>query len=169
MKKPVIIGIAGGSASGKTSIAQELYDCFKGRHTIRIIKLDDYYKDQTHLSMDKRVLTNYDHPLAFDMDLLIEHLDLLKEGKSIQKPTYDFEQHNRSKIVEIVDCRDVFILEGLFVLNEVRIRERCDILVYVDTDADIRFIRRLRRDLAESGFGMYTIFNNSKTNARTIC
>lgn len=82
-------------------------------------------------------------------------------------------QHNRSKIVEIVDCRDVFILEGLFVLNEVRIRERCDILVYVDTDADIRFIRRLRRDLEERGqesrFGMYTIFNNSKTNARTIC
>ena len=85
MKKPVIIGIAGGSASGKTSIAQELYDCFKGRHTIRIIKLDDYYKDQTHLSMDKRVLTNYDHPLAFDMDLLIEHLDLLKEGKMYSK------------------------------------------------------------------------------------
>ena len=159
MKKPVIIGIAGGSASGKTSIAQELYDCFKGRHTIRIIKLDDY---------DKRVLTNYDHPLAFDMDLLIEHLDLLKEGKSIQKPTYDFEQHNRSKIVEIVDCRDVFILEGLFVLNEVRIRERCDILVYVDTDADIRFIRRLRRDLEERGRSLDSVCTQYLTTVRPM-
>ena len=132
MKKPVIIGIAGGSASGKTSIAQELYDCFKGRHTIRIIKLDDYYKDQTHLSMDKRVLTNYDHPLAFDMDLLIEHL------------------------------------EGLFVLNEVRIRERCDILVYVDTDADIRFIRRLRRDLEERGRSLDSVCTQYLTTVRPM-
>ena len=78
MKKPVIIGIAGGSASGKTSIAQELYDCFKGRHTIRIIKLDDYYKDQSHLTFEQRVKTNYDHPLAFDTDLLVMHLKKLK-------------------------------------------------------------------------------------------
>ena len=99
---------------------------------------------------------------------MIEHLDLLKEGKSIQKPTYDFEQHNRSKIVEIVDCRDVFILEGLFVLNEVRIRERCDILVYVDTDADIRFIRRLRRDLEERGRSLDSVCTQYLTTVRPM-
>lgn len=168
MKKPVIIGIAGGSASGKTSIAQELYECFKGRHTMRIIRLDDYYNDQSHLSMEKRILTNYDHPLAFDMDLLIEHLDLLRQGKSIEKPTYDFAMHNRSSEVEIVECRDVFIIEGLFVLNEPRIRERCDILVYVDTDADIRFIRRLKRDLQERGRSLDSVCNQYLTTVRPM-
>lgn len=168
MKKPVIIGIAGGSASGKTSIARELYDGFIDSHTIEIIKLDDYYKDQTHLTMDKRVLTNYDHPLAFDMDLLITHLDLLKAGKSIEKPTYDFEQHNRSLVVETVEPHDVFILEGLFVLTEETIRERCDILVYVDTDADIRFIRRLRRDLEERGRSLDSVCTQYLTTVRPM-
>lgn len=168
MKEPVFIGIAGGSASGKTSIAQELYEHFKGQHTIRIIKLDDYYKDQSHLPMEKRILTNYDHPLAFDMDLLIEHLDLLKQGLTIQKPTYDFEQHNRSNIVETIEPRDVFILEGLFVLNESRIRERCDILIYVDTDADIRFIRRLKRDLEQRGRSLESVCDQYLTTVRPM-
>lgn len=168
MKKPVIIGIAGGSASGKTSIAKELYDGFIDSHTIEIIKLDDYYKDQSHMTMDKRVLTNYDHPLAFDMDLLIAHLDLLKAGKSIEKPTYDFEQHNRSLVVETVEPHDVFILEGLFVLTEETIRERCDILVYVDTDADIRFIRRLRRDLEERGRSLDSVCSQYLTTVRPM-
>lgn len=168
MKKPVIIGIAGGSASGKTSIAKELYDGFIDSHTIEIIKLDDYYKDQSHMTMDKRVLTNYDHPLAFDMDLLIAHLDLLKAGKSIEKPTYDFEQHNRSLVVETVEPHDVFILEGLFVLTEEMIRERCDILVYVDTDADIRFIRRLRRDLEERGRSLDSVCSQYLTTVRPM-
>lgn len=168
MKTPIMIGIAGGSASGKSSIAQELYDCFKDRHTIEIIKLDDYYKDQSHLPMAKRVLTNYDHPLAFDMDLLINHLDTLKQRKSIQKPTYDFEQHNRSPFVETVGACDVFVLEGLFVLNEPRIRERCDILVYVDTDADIRFIRRLRRDIEQRGRSLDSVCSQYLTTVRVM-
>lgn len=168
MKKPIIIGIAGGTASGKTSIANDLYNYFKGNHSIKIIKLDDYYKDQSHLTMEKRVLTNYDHPFAFDMDLLIEHLDLLKEGKSIQKPTYNFEEHNRSNVVETIEPRDVFILEGLFVLNEPRIRERSDILVYVDTDADIRFIRRLRRDIEERGRTLDSVCTQYLTTVRPM-
>lgn len=168
MKKPVIIGIAGGSASGKTSVAKQMYEHFKGKHTIKIIKLDDYYKDQSHLTMDKRVLTNYDHPFAFDMDLLVEHLDLLKAGQGIQKPTYDFQQHNRAALVETINPRDVFILEGLFVLNEPRIRERCDILVYVDTAADIRFIRRLKRDLQERGRSLDSVCNQYLTTVRPM-
>lgn len=151
MKKCIIIGIAGGSASGKTSISRQVYEYFKGSHTTCIIKQDDYYKDQSHLTMAQRVKTNYDHPFAFDTDLLVEHLKLLKEGKEIDKPTYDFTKHNRSQIIETIEPRDVYILEGLFILYEERIRELCDILVYVDTDADIRFIRRLRRDIEERG------------------
>lgn len=168
MKKPVIIGIAGGSASGKTSIAKELYDCFKDRRSIKILKLDDYYKDQSHLTMEKRALTNYDHPSAFDMNLLIEHLDLLKNGQAIQKPTYNYAEHNRSDVVEKVEPRDVFILEGLFVLHESRIRERCDILVFVDTDADIRFIRRLKRDIQERGRSLDSVCNQYLTTVRPM-
>lgn len=168
MKKPVMIGIAGGSASGKTSVAKKMYDYFKGKHTIKIIKLDDYYKDQSHLTMEKRLLTNYDHPFAFDMDLLVEHLDRLKAGQNIKKPIYDFECHNRSKDIEVVEPRDVFILEGLFVLNESRIRERCDILVYVDTDADVRFIRRLYRDMEERGRSLESVCDQYITTVRPM-
>lgn len=168
MDKPVIIGIAGGSASGKTAVAYKMYEYFKGKHTIKIIKLDDYYKDQSHLTMEKRVLTNYDHPFAFDMDLLVEHLERLKVGQEINKPIYNFEIHNRAKEIETIYPRDVFILEGLFVLNEPQIRERCDILVYVDTAADIRFIRRLRRDMEERGRSLDSICNQYLTTVRPM-
>lgn len=168
MKKPIIIGIAGGSASGKSSIANEIYEYFKHEHTIKIIRLDDYYKDQSHLAMEQRVKTNYDHPLAFDMDLLVKHLDLLKSNQSIEKPIYDFTVHNRSLQVEVIDPRDVFILEGLFVLNEVQIRERCDILIYVDTDADIRFIRRLKRDMQERGRSLESVCNQYLQTVRPM-
>lgn len=168
MKKPIIIGIAGGSASGKSSIANEIYEYFKHEHTIKIIRLDDYYKDQSHLTMEQRVKTNYDHPLAFDMDLLVKHLDLLKSNQSIEKPIYDFTVHNRSLQVEVINPRDVFILEGLFVLNEVQIRERCDILIYVDTDADIRFIRRLKRDMQERGRSLESVCNQYLQTVRPM-
>ena len=168
MKKPIIIGIAGGSASGKSSIANEIYEYFKHEHTIKIICLDDYYKDQSHLTMEQRVKTNYDHPLAFDMDLLVKHLDLLKSNQSIEKPIYDFIVHNRSLQVEVINPRDVFILEGLFVLNEVQIRERCDILIYVDTDADIRFIRRLKRDMQERGRSLESVCNQYLQTVRPM-
>ncbi|HIX82006.1 MAG TPA: uridine kinase [Candidatus Erysipelatoclostridium merdavium] len=168
MKKPIIIGIAGGSASGKSSIANEIYEYFKHEHTIKIIRLDDYYKDQSHLTMEQRVKTNYDHPLAFDMDLLVKHLDLLKSNQSIEKPIYDFTVHNRSLQVEVIDPRDVFILEGLFVLNEAQIRERCDILIYVDTDADIRFIRRLKRDMQERGRSLESVCNQYLQTVRPM-
>lgn len=168
MKKPIIIGIAGGSASGKSSIANEIYEYFKHEHTIKIIRLDDYYKDQSHLTMEQRVKTNYDHPLAFDMDLLVKHLDLLKSNQSIEKPIYDFTVHNRSLQVEVINPRDVFILEGLFVLNEVQIRERCDILIYIDTDADIRFIRRLKRDMQERGRSLESVCNQYLQTVRPM-
>lgn len=157
MQNSIIIGIAGGSASGKTSISRQIYEYFKGSHTTCIIKQDDYYKDQSHLSFEERVKTNYDHPFAFDNGLLVEQLTSLKAGKTIQKPTYDFTKHTRSQILETIEPRDVYILEGLFILYDVKIREMCDILIYVDTDADIRFIRRLKRDIEERGRSLDSI------------
>lgn len=166
--KAIIIGIAGGSASGKTSIALQLYDFFKGNHQVRIIKQDDYYKDQSHLSFEERTKTNYDHPFAFDTDLLVEQLAQLKNKQTIQKPTYDYTQHTRSTITETVEGRDVIILEGIFVLAEEAVRKMCDILVYVDTDSDIRFIRRLKRDIKERGRSLDSVCNQYLNTVRPM-
>ena len=168
MKKPIIIGIAGGSASGKSSIANEIYEYFKHEHTIKIIRLDDYYKDQSHLSFEERAKTNYDHPFAFDTDLLVEHLKKLKKKERIEKPTYDYTLHTRSSVTEVIEKRDVIILEGIFVLAEPSIRELCDILVYVDTDSDIRFIRRLKRDIEERGRSLQSVCEQYLTTVRPM-
>ncbi len=151
MKRPIIIGVAGGSASGKTSVTQKLADYFDDIKTVSIIRMDDYYKDQSMMSFSERLKTNYDHPDAFDNDLLVEQIDALCDGHSIEKPTYDFVNHTRSAIVETVYPCEVLLLEGLFVLENDDIRSRCDMKVYIDTDADIRFIRRLKRDVNERG------------------
>ena len=157
MKQAIIIGIAGGSASGKTSISKQLYEYFKGYHKVVIIKQDDYYKDQSHLLMEERKKTNYDHPFAFDTDLLVQHLQQLKNNQAIEKPIYDFTLHTRSSQTERVEPRKVILLEGIFVLAEEKIRNMCDILVYVDTDSDIRLIRRLKRDMQERGRSLDSI------------
>ena len=168
MKEAIIIGIAGGSASGKTSIAMQLYDYFKGNHKVKIIKQDDYYKDQSHLTFEERVKTNYDHPLAFDTDLLVDHLKKLKNKETIEKPTYDYTLHTRSNITETVEGRDVIILEGIFVLAEEKVRALCDILVYVDTASDIRFIRRLKRDIEERGRSVDSVCNQYLNTVRPM-
>ncbi len=151
MKKPVIIGIAGGSASGKTSVSKKLANYFNDTNTVTIIRQDDYYHDQSHLTFPERLKTNYDHPNAFDNDLLVKQIDQLAMGQSIEKPTYDFVNHTRSSITEIVNPCDVLVVEGLFVLENEEILKRLDMKIYIDTDADIRFIRRLRRDVRDRG------------------
>lgn len=166
--KAVIIGIAGGSASGKTSIAQSIYDRFKGSHRVKIIKQDDYYKDQSDKTMEERVKTNYDHPFAFDNDLLVSDLKKLKKKERIEKPTYDYSKHIRSDITEVIEDRDVIILEGIFVLAEEEVRDLCDILINVDTDADIRFIRRLRRDVEERARTVDSVCNQYLETVRPM-
>ncbi|MBR0419062.1 MAG: uridine kinase [Erysipelotrichaceae bacterium] len=148
-KRPLVIGIAGGTCSGKSSIAKILIKEFDNKKSVNIIREDDYYKDQSNLSMEERAKTNYDHPLAFDFDLMIEHLHKLINGESIEKPTYDYTVHNRSDVTEIVHPSDVLIIEGLFALYTQEIRELEGIKIFVDTPADERFIRRLRRDVKE--------------------
>ncbi|MBR3841231.1 MAG: uridine kinase [Erysipelotrichales bacterium] len=169
MKRPVVIGIAGGSASGKTSIAKELYDiCNKEAKKVAIIRQDDYYKDQSHMSMEDRTKTNYDHPFAFDNDLLVNHLDALIRYEAINKPTYDFVNHTRSDKTESIEPLDVIILEGLFVLENEDIRRRLDIKIFVDTDADIRFIRRLTRDVNERGRTLESVISQYVNTVRKM-
>jgi uridine kinase len=147
-RKPVVIGVAGGSGSGKTSVTKSIYDSFKG-HSILMLEQDFYYKDQSHLPFEERLKTNYDHPLAFDNDLLIEHIGKLLNYQSIEKPVYDYAVHTRSNEVILVEPQDVIILEGILVLEDERLRNLMDIKLFVDTDADLRIIRRLLRDIKE--------------------
>lgn len=150
-KKPVLIGIAGGSASGKTTIARLIADHFSEANRVIIIKEDDYYKEQFNMTYEERSKINYDHPFAFDTELLHQHLQLLIDGEEIQKPIYDYTIHNRSKETEIVHPADVIILEGLFVLENKETRSLLDIKIFCDSPADVRFIRRLLRDVKERG------------------
>ncbi|MEG0238165.1 MAG: uridine kinase [Clostridium sp.] len=150
MNKPILIGITGGTGSGKSTIADEIFNSFS-EDCIAMIQQDAYYKDQSHLTMEERVKTNYDHPRAFDNDLLIEHLNSLMNGKAIKKPIYDFTVHTRAEETNPVSPREIIIVEGILILEDERIRDLLDIKVYVDTDADIRILRRMVRDIDERG------------------
>ncbi|EGL83500.1 Uridine kinase [Caldalkalibacillus thermarum TA2.A1] len=150
MVKPVVIGVAGGSGSGKTTVAKEIFRAFPDQ-SILVLEQDAYYKDQSHLPFEERLKTNYDHPLAFDHDLLVEHLDRLLNYEAIDRPVYDYTRHTRAKETVRVEPKNVIILEGILVLEDERLRERMDIKVFVDTDVDVRIIRRLLRDIKERG------------------
>lgn len=133
-----------------------------------IIRQDDYYKDQSHLTMEERVKTNYDHPFAFDNDLLVNQLKELSLNKSIQKPIYDFKNHTRSNEVEMISPSDVIVLEGLFVLEDKVLRDKLDIKIFVDTDADVRFIRRLERDVMDRGRTMESVITQYLTTVKPM-
>ena len=150
MKKPIFIGISGGSGSGKTTIVNRIYSEVPEK-SICIIEHDAYYKDQSGLTYEQRCKTNYDHPFAFDTDLFVEHIKRLKDGETIDKPIYDYEIHNRKKEKVMVVPKEIIIVEGLLVFYEEKIRELLDIKIFVDTDADIRIMRRIMRDMKERG------------------
>ena len=147
--KPIIIGVTGGSGSGKTSVSRAIFNHFPN-HSIMMLEQDSYYKDQSNLSFEERLNTNYDHPFAFDTDLLIEHLQKLLAYETIEKPVYDYVAHTRSEATIIQEPK-VIILEGILILEDERLRDLMDIKLYVDTDDDIRIIRRIKRDMEERG------------------
>ncbi|AJY75109.1 uridine kinase [Paenibacillus beijingensis] len=153
----LIIGIAGGTGSGKTTVARSVIDRL-GSAKVTFISQDNYYKDHPHLSLAERESINYDHPLAFDNELLIQHLHLLKEGQTAQAPVYDFTVHARSK-VDTVELRpnNIVIIEGLHVLSDENLRGLLDIKVFVDTDPDVRILRRVLRDIEERGRDIQSI------------
>ncbi|MGQ5708962.1 uridine kinase [Lactobacillus sp. PSON] len=159
LDKPVIIGITGGSGSGKTTIAHKIAEEFDDNDRITIITQDSYYKDNTNIPMEERMNINYDHPNAFDMPLLEKQLGMLLKRQAIEMPTYDFTAHTRSDETVHVEPADIIILEGILVLFNEEIRDLMDIKVYVDTDDDIRFIRRLERDMKERGRSLDSVIN----------
>ena len=144
------IGVAGGTGSGKTTVANEIVRRV-GRQRIVIVNQDRYYRDLGHIDHDLRSHHNFDHPDAIEEGLLEEHLSLLKAGEPAPLPVYDFARHVRLDAVEWADPQPVILLEGILILAIPRLRELLDIKIFVDTDADLRFIRRLRRDMAERG------------------
>ncbi|MBM7689454.1 uridine kinase [Enterococcus ureilyticus] len=148
--QPIVIGVTGGSGSGKTSVSRAIFNHFPN-HSIMMLEQDSYYKDQSNLSFEERLKTNYDHPFAFDTDLLIAHLQQLINYQTIEKPVYDYVAHTRSSDVLIQEPKEVIILEGILILEDSRLRELMDIKLYVDTDDDIRIIRRIKRDMEERG------------------
>jgi uridine kinase len=145
-----LIGIAGGTASGKTLVANRIFEALGGRR-VAILKQDHYYKDLVHLSFEERIKTNFDHPDAFDNELLRAHVRALLRGEAVEQPNYDFTQHIRLKDCITIGPHPIYVLEGILILSDEELRSLMDIKVYVDTDSDIRLMRRIRRDVAERG------------------
>lgn len=164
---PVVIGVAGGSGSGKTTVALRLMELFEDG-PVRLIPQDAYYRDQGHLAYEERIRTNYDHPLAFDNDLLVEHIDCLLRGEAIEQPVYNFVAHTRAGDSKTVASAPIILVEGIMVLEDERLRARMDIKLYVDTDADERFIRRLRRDLVERGRSVDSVIDQYLGSVRPM-
>jgi uridine kinase len=148
--KPLIIGIAGGSGSGKSTVARRVAESL-GEASVAFLDMDAYYRNLTHLSLDERKRFNWDHPDAFDADLFVEQLECLARGGAIEKPVYDFVAHARSAQTVRVEAADVVVLDGILLFVDPRVRALCDVKVYVDADADIRLVRRIRRDMQRRG------------------
>lgn len=163
----LLIGIGGGTGSGKTTIATRIKESFKDARVV-VIPQDAYYKDRSHLNPEERGRINYDHPDAFDTDLLIKHLNELKLGNPVEMPIYDFKTHTRLPQTIQVEPGEVIILEGILVLYDQRVRELLDIRIFVDTPDDIRFIRRLVRDVKERGRTVESVINQYLETVRPM-
>jgi uridine kinase len=146
----LIVGIAGGSGSGKSTVARRIAGSLAAPD-VAFIDMDAYYRNFAHLPMDERRRVNWDHPEALDIDLLVDHLALLRSGMPIEKPIYDFVTHTRTSRVERIEPGRVVVVDGILLFADERVRSHCDVKVFVDADADIRLIRRIRRDMSERG------------------
>jgi len=167
VKRPIIIGVAGGSGSGKTTVSQAILQRV-GHSRIAFIQHDSYYCELSHLSYEERAKVNFDHPDSLDNDLLIAHLDQLCGGSPIQVPIYDFTRHNRKPESERVVPHPVVLVEGILIFAERELRDRMDVKIYVDADADLRFIRRLDRDVAERGRTVKSVIDQYLSTVRPM-
>jgi uridine kinase len=158
--------VAGGSGSGKTTIARQIDEAV-GFGSV-LVEMDVYYKDLGHLPLEERKKVNYDHPDALDLELLVAHLDALAAGQGIDKPTYDFAAYTRAASTIRVEPNDVIIVEGILLFMDARLRDRCDIRIFVDVDSDVRFIRRLQRDVEERGRSMDSVVAQYLTTVRPM-
>ena len=158
MKDVVVIGVAGGTGSGKSTLVKRLQEAFKNDDVATICH-DFYYKAHPELSYEERTKLNYDHPAAFDTDMLVEHIRQLKEGKNVECPVYSFVEHNRTAETLPVAPSKVIIIDGILIFENEELRDMMDIKVYVDTDADLRLARRILRDVRERGRSMESVIS----------
>ena len=165
--RPVIIGIAGGTGSGKTTVARAIHDRV-GKDKIEWISHDSYYRDFDGLSVEERHHINFDHPDSLESELLARHLDVLVKGSSVEIPIYDFTTHSRKAETQRVESRKVIIVEGILVMYEPELRKRIDIKLFVDTPADIRFVRRLMRDITTRGRTVESVIEQYVTTVRPM-
>ncbi len=157
MREIMVIGIAGGTGSGKTTITDRLVEKFGGN--VSVVHHDNYYKAHHNMPYEERCLLNYDHPDSFDTDMMIEHLRLLKSGKSVQCPVYDYAIHDRSEKTITIEPTRVIIVEGILIYAEPRLCDLMDVKIFVDTDADVRILRRIQRDVQERGRSLDSVIN----------
>ena len=155
MKDILVIGIAGGSGSGKTTLVKNLVEKFSGN--ITVLSHDNYYKRHDEMTYEERCLINYDEPAAFETELMVAQLEQLRGGQAIECPVYDFTVHNRSDAVMTVKPEKVIIVEGILIFADARLRELMDIKIFVDTDADIRICRRIKRDVNKRGRSLESV------------
>ncbi len=163
----LIIGIAGGTGSGKTTVVNQIIDELKNEE-VDVISQDSYYQDTSHLTYEERTKINFDHPKSIDFDLLVSHLKELKAGNTIEQPTYSFKEHNRTKHTITIEPRKVIIVEGILILTHPDIREMFDIKIYVHADSDERLIRRLKRDIAERGRDLEEVLNRYQNTLKPM-
>ena len=166
MKDIMIIGIAGGTGSGKTTLTNRLKERFGD--DVTVVYHDNYYKRHDDMTYEERCLLNYDHPDAFDTDLMISHIQALKEGKTIECPVYDFTVHNRSDKTAMISPTKVIIVEGILIFQNEYLREQMDIKIFVDTDADVRILRRILRDVEERGRSLESVMKQYLTTVKPM-
>lgn len=167
MGKVFVIGVAGGSGSGKSTIARTVVEVV-GHSNVTYIQQDSYYYDMHHLPVEVRSKLNYDHLDSIDNDLLITHLEQLKKGQGINKPIYDFKTHSRLEQTEPVPAKRVILVEGILVLAHEQLRDMMDIKIFVDTDSDIRLIRRISRDVGERGRSIDSVVDQYMSTVRPM-
>ncbi|SRR5579875_1206604 len=166
-QRSFVIGICGGTGSGKTTITDRLSNALSGDGVV-VLQQDHYYKDLSHLSLAERAQRNFDHPNALDTPLFIEHLGLLREGHAIERPVYDFTEHRRLPETLRVESRPAILVEGILIFESQALRNLMDLKIFVDTDADLRFIRRLVRDIQERGRTLHSVIEQYQQTVRPM-
>lgn len=164
---PVIIGVAGGSGSGKTTVAVKVRESAPGR-TVAVLHHDSYYRDSSHLAPEDRARINYDHPEAFETELLVRHLADLRQNHAVNVPVYDYATHSRTSVTKRIEPADIIFVEGILVLEHLALRDLMDMRLYVDVDADERLIRRIMRDTSQRGRSLDSVVGQYRDVVRPM-
>ncbi len=167
VKKPIVFGVAGGTASGKTTVAQAILGAV-GASQAAYVPHDAYYRDMSYLPLSERARLNYDHPESLETELLIEHIEQLVDHQPVHVPVYDFTDHRRTEKTRLVEPSPIILIDGILIFTNAKLRELMDIKIYVDTDADVRFIRRLERDMNERGRSLESVIEQYTETVRVM-